>query len=100
MKLFKNYKKLYNIELNNRKKYEELYKELKTHDEEWQKENTAKLRLEIRKLREDKANLTFNLVDIKGFLEQETVAKEKLLKQRDTLKKKVKKLEEEIKNGK
>lgn len=85
--IFKNYKQLYKTELSNRKLYEERYKEI--YDE-----NIA-YQMEIKKLKkaeEQKARLTLELEDTKGFLAQETAAKKELLKQRTELRKKITKL--------
>lgn len=70
MKLFKNYKKLYLTELNNRKLYEQRYKEVYEKNIQYQ----------------------FELEDTKGFLAQEKEAKEELLKQRKKLRAMVTKL--------
>ena len=70
MKLFKNYKKLYKIELNNRKMYEQRYKEVYEKNIQYQ----------------------FELEDTRGFLAQEKEAKEELLKQRKKLRAKITKL--------
>lgn len=85
--IFKNYKELYKTELNNRKLYEERYKEI--YDE-----NIA-LQMELKKLKKAKeecAKLKLDLEDAKGFWKQETEAKEELLKQRTELRKKITKL--------
>lgn len=70
MKLFKNYKKLYLTELNNRKLYEQRYKEVYEKNIQYQ----------------------FELEDTRGFLAQEKQAKEELLKQRKKLRAKITKL--------
>lgn len=70
MKLFKNYKKLYLTELNNRKLYEKRYKEVYEKNIQYQ----------------------FELEDTRGFLAQEKEAKEELLKQRKKLRAKITKL--------
>lgn len=70
MKLFKNYKKLYLTELNNRKLYEQRYKEVYEKNIQYQ----------------------FELEDTRGFLAQEKEAKEELLKQRKKLRAKITKL--------
>lgn len=70
MKLFKNYKKLYLTELNNRKLYEQRYKEVYEKNIQYQ----------------------FELEDTRGFLAQEKEAKEELLKQRKKLRTKITKL--------
>lgn len=93
--IFKNYKNLYKTELNNRKLYEERYKE--------KYEENIVLQMELKKLKkveEQKAKLIIELDDTKGFLEQETQAKEELLKQRTELRKKITKLGGSWKDGK
>ena len=70
MKIFKNYKKLYLTELNNRKLYEERYKEIYEKNIQYQ----------------------FELEDLRGFYNQEKEAKEELLKQRKKLRAKITKL--------
>lgn len=96
MKLFKNYKKLYQAELQNRKLFEERYKQLKAQDEEWQKNNIANLRLEIRTLKEKVVGLTFDLEDTRGFLNQEKECNNALREKIEKLKKQNKKLKENV----
>ena len=111
MRLFKNYKKLYNTELNNRQKFEKRYREIKKENEKLQKSTGfADLNKKImemgeayQELKECKTALAIELEDTQGFLQQERIAKEELLKQRAKLKKqlaKVKKELKEIKSGK
>lgn len=85
MKLFRNYKKLYRNELENRAK---LIKQ------------NSKLSDERVKAKEETARLKLELEDVKGFLMQETEAKKELLKQRASLRRKITILEKEVnKNG-
>lgn len=85
MKLFKNYKKLYLDELENRRML--INQNTKLSKERIEaKEETAKLKIELE--------------DIKGFLAQETEAKEALLKERTKLRKMVTKLGGDWKDGK
>lgn len=112
MKLFKNYKKLYETELNNRKAYEKRYKEIKKENEELQvKKGYADLRQKIDKLSNDNFDLTgenmhlkeelakvkIELEDTQGFLEQETQAKEVLKKERTNLKRELTNLKKKLK---
>lgn len=103
--IFKNYKQLYQTELNNRKLYEERYKEiydekiaLQMQIKELQK-NIAKLERKIKKAdkeklaaKEESAKAKIDLEDCQGFLAQEIQAKRELLKQRTELRTKVTKL--------
>ena len=71
------YKKLYEIEKNNRQMYEKRYKEVYEENIELQKSTgLAELRKEI-------ARLKLELEDTQGFLAQEKQAKEALLKERE-----------------
>ena len=91
------YKELYEIELNNRKMYEKRYKEIKEENIKLQKETgIADLRKQLNKvsdencvLKEENAKLKLELEDVKGFLLQETQAKEELKKQRTKLKREI-----------
>ena len=87
MKIFKNYKKLYLTELNNRKLYEERYKEI--YEENIELQNIRKA---YEKKKEEVAKLKLDLEDEKGFYNQEKEAKEELLKQRKKLRAKITKL--------
>lgn len=87
MKLFKNYKKLYLSELNNRKLYEQRYKEVYEKNIEYQNIEKA-----YNKKKEEVTRLKLELEDAQGFLAQETEAKEELLKQRKKLRAKITKL--------
>lgn len=90
------YKKLYKIELNNRKLYEERYKEV--YEENLELQNIRKA---YEKKKEEVAKLKIAIDDLEKFLDQETEAKEELLKQRKTLKRKITMLEKELnKDGK
>ena len=93
MKLFKNYKKLYNQELENRRLLIQ------------QNSNLSKQRIDAdirsQKLLEENAKLRIELEDLGGFYIQEKEAKEELLKQRKVLRRKITMLEKELnKNGK
>ena len=92
--IFKNYKKLYKTELNNRKIYEQRYKEVYEHNIELQ--NVEK---SYNKKKEEVAKLKLELEDTQGFLAQERQAKEFLIKERTELRKKITKLGGTWKNG-
>ncbi|MBR5303468.1 MAG: hypothetical protein IKU37_01410 [Candidatus Gastranaerophilales bacterium] len=92
MKLFKNYKKLYESELNNRKLYEEQYKKIYEENIDYQKE--------IKCYKEKCGRLTIDLEDVDGLLKQETEAKEELLKQRKKLRTMITKLGGDWKDAK
>ena len=92
MKIFKNYKKLYETELNNRKLYEEQYKTIYEENIDFQKE--------IQCYKEKCGKLSIELEDTKGFLNQEKEAKEALKKERTKLRKMITQLGGEWKNGK
>lgn len=91
MKIFKNYKKLYSIEKENTKKLINQCSKLGTENVNYQKK--------IKKLTEECAKLTIELEDTKGFLAQETEAKEELKKQRTKLRKMITELGGDWKNG-
>jgi len=89
-----NYKELYEIELHNRKMYEQKYKETRKENVNLQKETgLADLRKKmmeladqveaLKPLKEENAKLKLELEDTKGFLEQEKMAKEYLLRERE-----------------
>lgn len=82
--LFRNYKKLYKIEVSNRKLLEDRKKELY--------ETNIELQNQMKLLMKDKAELTIKLEDIVGFLEQEKQCSEALRKERTKLRKKITKL--------
>ena len=86
--MFKNYKKLYEQELNNRKMLINQCSKLSAENVDYQKE--------IRCYKEKCGKLTLELEDVKGFLEQETQAKELLKKQRTNLKREITKLKKEL----
>ncbi len=81
MKIFKNYKKLYKNELENRRLLIE------------QNSKLSKERIEAM---QKVAKLQIELIDTRGFLAQETEAKEELKKQRTNLKREITKLKKEL----
>ena len=90
MKLFKNYKKLYETELNNRKLYEEQYKTIYEENIDFQKE--------IQCYKEKCGKLSIELEDTKKFLEMEKQCSNALRKERKELKRKLTILKKEINN--
>lgn len=80
----KYYKNLYEIELENRKKLIEQNSKLSSENVDYQ--------ILIKSLKERCARLTIDLEDIDGLLQQETEAKEVLLKERTKLRKMITKL--------
>ena len=105
MKLFKNYKKLYETELKNRKMYEERYKQIKQENEDLQvKKGYAKLKKQLNEvldenlgLKIENAHLYTELEDTKGFKQQETEAKEVLKEQVKKYKKQISELKKQLK---
>lgn len=84
------YKQLYEIELHNRKMYEEQYKKIYQENIEIQKgSELPKLRLQIRQLSSDLQDMTI-------FKTQETIAKETLLYRQKEIKEYVNKLENKV----
>ena len=91
MELFKNYKKLYETELNNRKMYEKRYRKKEKQYIDLQKnKGIGELKKQLMKskdiiydLKEQVAQLKFDVEDLRGFYEQEKAAKEYLKKERD-----------------
>lgn len=94
MKLFKNYRKLYEIERNNNKVLVERNNDLH--------KRYVACKKEMLEFEEEIARLKIELEDTKGYLAQEKQAKEELLRQRNkaNARKRVAKKKEESKNGK
>lgn len=105
------WKSLYETEVENRKKYEKRYREIKKENEALQvKQGYAELRQKLDKLTNDNFDLTganmklkeelarvkIELEDNKGFLAQETQAKEALKKERANLKREIARLKRKI----
>lgn len=86
--MFKNYKRLYETELNNRKLFEARKKETDNWNVELQK-SLLKADKEIGKLKQEVASLKIQLDDTLGFLEQEKQCSEALRKERKNLKTKL-----------
>lgn len=94
MGLFKksiSYKNLYETELNNRKMYEKRYREIEQKYRDLQKnKGIGEMRKELMRLKDTNydlkvqvAQLKLDVEDLKGFLDQETKAKEYLKRERD-----------------
>ena len=107
MDVFKNWKKLYQTEYNNRKLYEKRYREVKLENEELQKKTglaelrkeNMELRQEILDLKIQKTDLLIQLDDLKGFYKQEKQAKEELLRQRNRKRTYRPRVKKEVKDG-
>ena len=95
MSIFKkqiSYKELYETERNNRKMYEQRYREIEQKYRDLQKsKGIGDMRKELMKLKDANydlkaqiAQLKFDLEDLRGFYNQEKAAKEYLKKERDT----------------
>ena len=94
MSLFKksiNYKDLYETEKHNRQMYEKRYREIeKSFRDLQQNKGIGNLKKQLMNLKDTNyelkaqvAQLKFDLEDLKGFLAQETQAKEYLKRERD-----------------
>lgn len=99
MKLIRNYKQLYKQELENRKLLTMQNSKLSEENVNYQKQ-IKKLEQELQLYKELSARVRIELSDMDGLLEQETKAKEELLKQRTQLRKMITKLGGDWKNGK
>ena len=86
MKLFKNYKKLYETEVANRKLYEQRYKDIYSENINYQKE--------IKKLKYNLTKARIDLEDTQGFLKQEKALSYALRQERKKLQNKIKQLKE------
>lgn len=84
----KNYKKLYEIELNNRKLYEARKKELSEENIKLQKMVITNEK-QIKTLKEENTSLKIQLDDSMGFLMQEKACSEALRRERKNLKTKL-----------
>ena len=107
MKLFKNYKKLYEIEVNNRKILEEAKRILGADCKKYQEQRNelnvenANLKVAINDLKEEYARVRLELEDTKAYLEQEKQVSSALRKERANLKRKLTNFnkKKEVKNG-
>lgn len=98
MKLIKNYKQLYKQELENRKMLIMQNSKISEENVNYQK-RIKKLEQELQTYKELSARVRIELGDMDGLLEQETKAKEELLKQRTQLRKMITKLGGDWKNA-
>jgi len=95
MKLFKNYKKLYQTELNNRKVLEEARRILGADCKKYQEERNeilaenVTLKQEIQSLKEKYAKVRIELEDTQAYLEQEKQVSTALRRERANLKRKL-----------
>lgn len=85
---FKNYKKLYEIELNNRKVIDARRKELSEENIDFQQKFIT-YEKQIIKLKEENTSLKIKLDDSMGFLMQEKACSEALRRERKNLKTKL-----------
>lgn len=99
MKIFKNYKKLYEISKNNEKIILERKKELSDENVLLQ-EKVIEAGTTIAHLREEIAKLKIELEDTNGFLEQEKECSNALRKERTKLRGKITKLGGDWRDGK
>lgn len=107
MNIFKNWKQMYQTELENRKLYEKRYNEVIQENIDLQKKKGyAKLRKQLCELYNENDRLKeieveykrtlLHLEDVKGFLMQEREAKEALKKERTNLKREITKLKKKV----
>lgn len=88
MKLIRNYKQLYKQELENRKMLIMQNSKISEENVNFQKQ-IKKLEQELQTYKELSARVRIELSDMDGLLEQETKAKEELLKQRTQLRREI-----------
>ena len=98
MKLFKNYKRLYEIEVSNRKLLEEKKKELSNENVDYQIKIQDQTN-EIRTLKEDVAKLKIELEDLQGFKKQSDDCIVALKKEKSVLKRKITNLQKEMRES-
>lgn len=99
MKLFKNYKRLYEIEVSNRKILEEKKKELSNENVDYQIKIQDQTN-EIRTLKEEVAKLKIELEDLQGFKKQSDDCIVALKKEKSVLKRKITNLQKEMREAK
>lgn len=95
MKLFKNYKRLYEIEVHNRKMLEERKKQLSKENIDHQIKIQDQTN-EIRTLKEEVAKLKIELEDLQGFKKQSDDCIVALKKEKSVLKRKITNLQKEM----
>ena len=98
MKLFKNYKRLYEIEVSNRKLLEEKKKELSNENVDYQIKIQDQTN-EIRTLKEEVAKLKIELEDLQGFKKQSDDCIVALKKEKSVLKRKITNLQKEMRES-
>ena len=98
MKLFKNYKRLYEIEVSNRKLLEEKKKELSNENVDYQIKIQDQTN-EIRTLKEEVARLKIELEDLQGFKKQSDDCIVALKKEKSVLKRKITNLQKEMRES-
>ena len=98
MKLFKNYKRLYEIEVHNRKMLEERKKQLSKENIDHQIKIQDQTN-EIRTLKEEVAKLKIELEDLQGFKKQSDDCIVALKKEKSVLKRKITNLQKEMRES-
>ena len=98
MNLFKNYKRLYEIEVSNRKLLEEKKKELSNENVDYQIKIQDQTN-EIRTLKEEVAKLKIELEDLQGFKKQSDDCIVALKKEKSVLKRKITNLQKEMRES-
>ena len=95
MNLFKNYKRLYEIEVHNRKMLEDRKKQLSKENIDYQIKIQDQTN-EIRTLKEEVAKLKIELEDLQGFKKQSDDCIVALKKEKSVLKRKITNLQKEM----
>lgn len=98
MNLFKNYKRLYEIEVSNRKLLEKKKKELSNENVDYQIKIQDQTN-EIRTLKEEVAKLKIELEDLQGFKKQSDDCIVALRKEKSVLKRKITNLQKEMRES-
>ena len=98
MNLFKNYKRLYEIELHNRKMLEDRKKQLSKENVDYQIKIQDQTN-EIRTLKEEVAKLKIELEDLQGFKKQSDDCIVALKKEKSVLKRKITNLQKEMRES-
>lgn len=98
MSLFKNYKRLYEIEVSNRKLLEKKKKELSNENVDYQIKIQDQTN-EIRTLKEEVAKLKIELEDLQGFKKQSDDCIVALKKEKSVLKRKITNLQKEMRES-
>lgn len=98
MNLFKNYKRLYEIEVHNRKMLEDRKKQLSKENVDYQIKIQDQTN-EIRTLKEEVAKLKIELEDLQGFKKQSDDCIVALKKEKSVLKRKITNLQKEMRES-